>query len=1397
MAAKSTPTWVRTLMRTKEVNQECIEAARLAIGTGGLPLPAARVTLLEGVTGPWADELRTISTAAVNTNSVMASMLVNSYRCAHSLRKPVVITEACDDQPLFRSQVRLMDLAGPVEGEWTIGQTRPEAQQAAFVSLVHVMAANRLQRRCGTQIPEGTSPTVAQTPAIRAVLRATSTDKVPLPDDESFAEQFRRRFRSPNAHLVEATSLRAISGLLEVSQLVQLLFEARHPRWEPAKLGAIAGLSRTPMRLRQVLNSYCDRHRLQWVQYTETSHNREQVGKARLQLLNGEVVRVSTSGAASHEVRDDAYLKLLVRATDVPDAVVRADTLQASGHTRPDNQTALQTLQGLEVLAGHITLQNPAFTLNPDGTWLCRLHSAVNGAAVGSTGVGVDRADAREQAARVLLLTINKRTSKPLEAEVRRTFHQATQGADEQRHIIHQTIETPPAEQPPRPRGFIERRATADLPRSAVVNLLSAGAGLAFDPVAEGVGALLCLEPLTSPSDVPGNSTTRPFLLPGGEVRTLRSWTVDVLALLDVLTGDTPTHWSASAAFWAGTTRMALEIIRDRRVLPTIKDAGNRNHHLPTWRAMSISDSTPIDDLLSQIQTLPTPISPGGTARPTPELLTGYFDLVVDAFVPSTARAAVHGPVPFVGHILTEDPIAPLLDWTDEVEDLASDLKQLPLVLRLGPPDTESQTVTATLLITDDAGQTREARDIWESGPPGPASGGRLHHRCRRALRRLAGRLTSLQPLAEAMWPDAALFSLHDIVALRGGLSAELADEGLQIEWTTDWASEIAVSVDVTIPEARPRTDHRFGLFEIFDRRWRLTLDGKELTRTELQRLAAATLPCIRLRNRWIVLTSDLKDKAREPRVGTDAVQARCILDALQGFIEIEGVRYACTQAVGLAKLLAVLRGAMTALPAEGSLPHSQLDPYQHQAVQWLEALEEAGLGGLLADEAGAGKTPSAIAFHLSPHRRGHHRPTLVLVPNTANIDKWRDELRRFAPQEIVHNYGRSIRSSFHRKVSGRCVLLATYATLRRNQHLFASLDWGLVIADEAQTIKNPKTSVRRCAASLRTDSRLALSGTPLENGPGDMFALLDWCNPNLMGDYPTFKKYVVDPALAAADPHQTMLDVVRPFIMRRLKSDPQLGLNLPQLTTTKHMVDMSHEQRGMYESMLIDTRDERRIGGTTAGKLVLKVITALRKISISPAHFADDNVDVEPREAMARTPKFAKLEELLQPVATTDECVLVYTSFRRAAELIVKFLDSSGYPTAVYHGRLRRRERSSVMQNVAEGKVKILVMTLQSGGVGLDITRPSHVVHFDVHPNPAIEEQGTARVHRRGQTRPVHVHKLISVNSIEQRLDQLQIEKRQLASQLVPNGAGRWPKQLSVEPFQLLNSLSGGLPDE
>ncbi|MEU8894066.1 SNF2-related protein [Streptomyces sp. NPDC048442] len=423
----------------------------------------------------------------------------------------------------------------------------------------------------------------------------------------------------------------------------------------------------------------------------------------------------------------------------------------------------------------------------------------------------------------------------------------------------------------------------------------------------------------------------------------------------------------------------------------------------------------------------------------------------------------------------------------------------------------------------------------------------------------------------------------------------------------------------------------QLGIGELLDRRWQFTLDGAPLTENELATLADAAMPCVRLRNRWILLDDVLRERLKTRRLPPQG-RLQALLDVLYGHITLDGRTIACRPADGLALLIENLHNP-TPVPLPAGIP--DLYPYQATAVQRLHRLTELGFGALLADEMGTGKTVTALAFHLL-RSQSKHAPTLVICPTTV-IDHWCDEAAQHIPDTPVIRY-----QGPHRSLTAlrpHSIVITSYEVLRRDHRQLTEISWGLVVADEAQRVKNSRIHLSRLIRSL-TGARLALTGTPMENSPTDLWAILDWCNPELFGSRTQFNAPYTRPLAhttpeATQDTEDRLKALLKPFMIRRLKEDPALNLRLPAKHIKHHPVPLSPEQIGLYEALTRDTLEQVRACANSPrrGQLVLNLINSLKKICISPAHYLDEDTEsvaADPAEAARRAPKFATLYNLL-----------------------------------------------------------------------------------------------------------------------------------------------------------------------
>ena len=415
----------------------------------------------------------------------------------------------------------------------------------------------------------------------------------------------------------------------------------------------------------------------------------------------------------------------------------------------------------------------------------------------------------------------------------------------------------------------------------------------------------------------------------------------------------------------------------------------------------------------------------------------------------------------------------------------------------------------------------------------------------------------------------------------------------------------------------------------------------------------------------------------------------------------------------------------------------------------------------------GLGKTITLIALHLHRHEQGTSGPTLVVCPASL-LGNWEAEFSKFAPAVRVRRFHGAARSLDG--VADGDVVLTTYGTMRTSAADLGHVAWDLVVADEAQHVKNAQSSTARALRTITSNARVALTGTPVENTLTELWAILDWATPGLLGSRNAFRKVWAAPIESGVDPARTrqFADLVGPFLLRRRKSDPGIAPELPPKTETDHPLRLTREQVVLYESWVRDLMDRiERAEPQDRRGLVLKLLTGLKQICNHPAHFLKQSG----ARLAGRSEKLELLDELLGTVLAEGGAVLVFTQYVEMARLLEQHLDRTGVPHQFLHGGTPVREREAMVARFQAGDVPVFLLSLKAGGTGLNLTRADHVVHIDRWWNPAVEEQATDRAHRIGQMRPVQVHRMITRGTIEERIDELLKRKRSLAEAVLGRG--------------------------
>ncbi|WP_432477820.1 DEAD/DEAH box helicase [Nocardioides sp. GXQ0305] len=649
------------------------------------------------------------------------------------------------------------------------------------------------------------------------------------------------------------------------------------------------------------------------------------------------------------------------------------------------------------------------------------------------------------------------------------------------------------------------------------------------------------------------------------------------------------------------------------------------------------------------------------------------------------------------------------------------------------------------------------------------------------ALRSAADAWPVLDRLLELRVPDQVVLDTDELVSLLDEGVAALADRGVDVMWPRSLGRDLTATAVLdrrTLGDGPVREEPlQSGVLTqeaLFDFRWQVALHGDPLTPEEMDALAHAASPLLRLRGQWAVVDPALARKARRRLIRT-ATPAQAVAAALSGVAEVdEGSDVGASEVIVGASLLRVREQLMTAATREPVEPPAALEAtlrdYQRHGLTWLDQLTSLGLGACLADDMGLGKTVTliALALHRAARESGSG-PTLVVCPASL-LGNWQAEIERFAPGVPVRRFHGARRDLSGTDGVGASFVLTTYGTMRRDHEALAEVAWDLVVADEAQHVKNARSATARALRRIPSVARVALTGTPVENDLTELWSILDWATPGLLGSRNAFRRVWAAPIEAGVDPAVTarFRELVAPFLLRRRKSDPGIAPELPPRTDTDHLLSLTREQVVLYEAYVRDCleRIERADESTRRG-LVLAMLTGLKQICNHPAHFLKQG---SLRRASDKTDL---LDEIVGTVLAEEGAVLVFSQYVAMARLLADHLSQQGVPHQLLHGGTPVAERERMVARFQSGEVPVFLLSLKAGGTGLNLTRADHVVHFDRWWNPAVEEQASDRAHRIGQTRPVQVHRMTTTGTIEQRIAELLARKRSLADAVLVSGEG------------------------
>ncbi len=673
--------------------------------------------------------------------------------------------------------------------------------------------------------------------------------------------------------------------------------------------------------------------------------------------------------------------------------------------------------------------------------------------------------------------------------------------------------------------------------------------------------------------------------------------------------------------------------------------------------------------------------------------------------------------------------------------------------------------------------------------------------------------------------------------------------------WWTGRGPRIKARADVRAPKAGSSGMLDFRSVVSFD--WKMAIGDQEMSIRELRELARAKAPLVMMRGEWTeVSPDDIRRAIKFLQRGAGG--GKSLMDVLRMGVGAAGSGDSAAAGAGevppgmdvevtskdsrILQILDQLNDKTKMKDRRQPAGFSgKLRPYQLRGFSWMSFLQRWGLGGCLADDMGLGKTIQVLAL-IQQHRRQQaakgngtdpRRPFLLICP-TSVISNWEKEALRFTPEldVMIHHGGDRITSAaaFRREAQGHDIVVSSYGLLHRDLKVMKNAGWGGIVLDEAQNIKNPQTKQSRASREIDADCRFALTGTPVENNVGDLWSIMEFLNPGLLGSEAAFQRNFFVPIQMMQDTGaaERLKRATGPFMLRRLKTDKSIISDLPEKVETKTYCQLTKEQATLYGAVIeeiggiLGTGDDDPDRGSAGAKggpeaeegvsrfrrkgIILAALTKLKQVCDHPAVFLKDNSQTSGVAGRSRSGKLVRLTEMLSEVTESGDSALVFTQFVEMGRIIRDHLrEALGREVLFLHGGTPRGQRDAMVERFQEGhdgegteggkrtgasEPKVFVISLKAGGTGLNLTAASHVFHFDRWWNPAVEDQATDRAFRIGQRRNVQVHKMICSGTLEERIDDMIEMKKDVSTRVIGAGEG-WLTEMSNEDLRDVLALS------
>jgi non-specific serine/threonine protein kinase len=949
--------------------------------------------------------------------------------------------------------------------------------------------------------------------------------------------------------------------------------------------------------------------------------------------------------------------------------------------------------------------------------------------------------------------------------------------------------------------------------------------------------------------------------------------------------------WGHDARWWGELAGFAQHLVHDQRVIPTIVQERS-GQMFAAWRPW-LQDAPNNARFSALVRSTPAVVRAADGAGAPAAIIEQSMGAFVDRAVRDVLEAesyseAIDGRDPetdphvaWLSGLLgagtqVKQPAAvessivrTARQWIANLEDVGEGREMRLLLQLLEPPaellpgadgheDDQPWRLSFSLVSSDSPPIVVDAEALWNRAAGGRAGRGRspqeTQQLCDMLLQEL-GRASRLYPKIEDALDEGAPTGLDlktvEAYQFLRDFRPVLQEAGFEVlvpDWWGQTASRVGARLMIESDPAGAEggagggTGGGVGLHSLVNYSWQIALGDTPLTLEAFQALAKKGMPLVRINGRWVeIRPEDLERgvKFLKQNAGGQATLVEALrlahVDAADGALPVLGLDAKGWVAEVFGPADSVEKMAMLEQPERFQ---GTLRPYQRAGVSWLAFLERYGMGACLADDMGLGKTIQLIALLQSERQTAPEGerigPTLLVAPMSV-LGNWHRELTRFAPELTVHvHHGldRPQGDRFLHLAQRADVVVTTYALVTRDKDLLQQVEWRRVVLDEAQHIKNPPTKQTASIRSLKTKFRIALTGTPVENRLTELWSIMEFCCPGYLGSQGDFRKRFALPVERHRDKRQAerLRQLVRPFILRRLKTDPNVITDLPPLVETKQQIPLTPEQASLYEQVVNDMlkRVDQAEGIRRRG-LVLSALVKLKQICNHPAHFlregmpssapvADDDESPEGAEPgekerkivvpagivradrlSARSGKSIRMMEMLDELTSAGDRALIFTQYRQMGHLLVQMIRQELDIEALFlHGGTPQAKREALVQRfqAEDPAAPIFVLSLKAGGVGLNLTAANHVFHYDRWWNPAVENQATDRAFRIGQLRTVNVHKMVSVGTLEERIDQMIEQKTELASQIIGSGE-QWLTELNTSQLRDLLSLRGSTMED